>query len=115
MRAGGNHGTNDEGSGTSPVRASGGDRGCLRNVTVIAAATLVIAGFWNALAWILAADTRYGGFRVALWALVVLLTAVTVRDWLLAPAIRWCDAIEAGRTSASLENQEKRRDLGYPE
>ena len=83
-------------------------------VTVVATVTFVIAGAWDALAWLFASDS-YGGFRVTLWALAVVLVAITVRDWLLAPVIRWFDAVEAGRNTASIANQEKRRNLGYPE
>lgn len=84
-------------------------------VAVIAAGTFVVAGIWGALEWMFVTDSDSGSFRAPLWALAVLLAAMAVRDWLLAPVIRWCDAIEARRTVASLENQERRRELGYPE
>ena len=84
-------------------------------VAVIAAGTLVIAGIWGALEWMFDADSASDSFRVPLWALAVLLAAIAVRDWLLAPVIRWCDAIHVGRGVTSLEESQNRRDLGYPE
>ena len=84
-------------------------------VAVIAAGTLVIAGIWGVMEWIFFADSDFGSFRVLLWAMAVLLGAMAVRGWLLAPVIRWCDAIHVGRSVASLEESRSRRDLGYPE
>lgn len=84
-------------------------------VAVIAAGTFVVAGIWGALEWMFVADSASGSFRVPLWALAVLLAAMAVRDWLLAPVIRWCDAIHVGRSVAGLTESRNRRDLGYPE